>query len=331
MDKLKVWLIPGFVALLALGALFYFRGQLPQKTPVPGDETMTVEVETTGPKGFAKPPEPSAQKKAEEDARAMAAAVESGQLSDCAKITWSEEMRKQCEDNLNFAIGIKSADEAQCKKLNDEALRDKCLDKVYLSTAVDQKDRAYCEKIKDPGLKQSCLDQVAALLAQNATSVSDCASINSDLLRKQCEDNFYLKNSSNTLNISGCDNISDPLMAEQCRKTVTKNIEVMQLSKTAAANPTTTQTPKEILETCNRLTGVKATLCKDAIYPQLAFDEKDVSYCSLMSDETKAAACIAQQGEAINTYLLRQAIASGDRTLCDKITDAGLQATCKNS
>jgi len=332
MDRLKVWLIPGLVALLALGALFYFRGQLPDKAPTTGDAVIDVEVEVVKkPKGFAKPVEPTAQEKAEEDATAMTTAVRSGDLSACASITWDKEMKEQCEDNLNYAAGIKTSDEALCKALHNDGLKEKCLDKVYMSAAVDANNIELCEKIEDPSLKQMCLDQVSAFLARNARSVTDCAVISSELLRKQCEDRFYLKISANTLEVESCDNISNPQLADQCRKTVTRNIEVRELSKKATAASIMTKTSQEILDMCNSLTGDKATLCKDAVYPQVAFDKKDVSYCNQMSNVADANKCIQQQGEAINTYLLRQAIAANDKTLCDQISDNDLKNVCKSS
>lgn len=333
MDRLRIWIIPGIITLLVIGGLLYFRGRIFEEADTPG-RTITVEVEKTKPKGFATSAErePTQQEKAKEDANAMESALSSGDLSDCAKITWNEELRKQCEDNINYALILKSGDEAACKKLNDEILRIKCLDKIYLSLAVDQGNASICEKITDLSLKQMCLDQVSALIARNATSVNDCASIQSELLRKQCEDNFYLKTGARELDVTSCDNISDPLMAQQCRTTVTKNIQVMEVSKAAAANnPISTKTSREILEMCNKLTGEKATMCKDAVYPKLAFDERDLSYCEFMSDRIKANECIKEQTEKINTYLLRQAIASNDKTLCNQITDAELQNICKNS
>ena len=67
MDRIKVWIIPGIIVLLSIGALIYFRGKLPESAG-PAVQVKT-EVEVNRPKGFAKPPDPSAQKKEEEDGR----------------------------------------------------------------------------------------------------------------------------------------------------------------------------------------------------------------------------------------------------------------------
>lgn len=332
MDKLKIWLIPGLIVILALAGLVYFRGRLPEEA-VEKPTVVDVEEEkpTTKPKGFAKPVEPSPQKKAESDADVMVAALDSGDLSDCANITWNEEMRKQCEDNLNYASIIKNGDESECDKLHNETLRIQCYDKVYMSAAVDQKNPELCEKITDTVLRQMCLDQVQMMLARYATSADDCSSITSEMLRKQCEDNYYLKSSAKELNVDGCDNISDPYLADQCKKTVVRNIEVMEQSKKAAENASVVKSLQEILELCNSLSGDKPVMCKDAVYPQLAFDEKDLSYCDKISDALKASECTKEQGDKIDTYYLRLSLASRDKSVCELILDDELKQLCQSS
>jgi hypothetical protein len=328
MDRLKIWLIPGLIVILALAGLVYFRGRLPKLEPT---TPVTQEEERTLPKGFAKPVEPSPQEKAETDADAMTAALHSGAISDCEKITWSVELKNQCEDNLNYAAALKSGDESQCNLLYSEALKLQCLDKIYMTAAVDEKDLALCEKISDAALKKMCLEQVQVLLSRYADSAENCSSIASAQLRQQCEDNFYLQDSKKNLNLEGCDNISDSNLSDQCRETVTNNIEVIEQSKQAAQSATATKTLQEILALCNSLTGARATTCKDSVYPQLAFDEKDLSYCDLISDDLKARECTKEQGDKLNTYYLRQSLAANDKTLCNQISDAELKALCESS
>lgn len=330
MNRFKTWIIPGLVVIIALAGLVYFRGRLPEETTIK-QPTIKVEVEETKPKGFAKPSEPTVQKKAEEDAKAMVNALGSGSLSDCAKITWNEELRKQCEDNLNYNSILKSGNASQCDIINDETLKIRCYDKMYMSSAVDQKDVKLCGKIVDAVLKQMCLDQVHMLLARFSESVEDCSSINSEILRKQCANNFYLKSSAKTMNVEGCNNISDPVLVAQCKKTVTRNISAVEQSKKAAENATTVKTLTSILDLCDNLSEAKATLCKDSVYPQLAFDKKDISYCSKVSDPVKASECTRDQGDKINTYYLRQSLALHDKTVCDQISDDELKTLCKNS
>lgn len=329
MDKIKMWLIPVLIVILVLGGLVYFRGKISETEPTVVPET--AEEVRTKPKGFAKAPEPTPQQKAKINAEAMAAALDSGNVSDCDKIVWSEEMRKQCEDNLNYGAILRTGDEDQCDKLSDEALKTQCYNKIYMSAAVDSKDPALCEKISDAALKQMCLDQVQMIVSRYAKSAQDCAVISSAPLRKQCEDNFYLQASAKSLNMEGCNNIANSQLLEQCKTTVTKNLQVMEQSKKAAENATVAKTLRDILALCDDLTGSKTTACKDAVYPQLAFDEKDLTYCDRISDADKADECRKNQGDKINAYYLRQSLASSDKTLCNQIMDAELKALCQNS
>lgn len=330
MNNLKIWLIPGLVVILALAGLVYFRGRLPEEITTEKPAEVTTEVRVK-PKGFAKPVEPSPQVKAAEDADAMVEALDTGDVSDCGNITWSEETRKQCEDNINYALFLKSGDATQCERLHNEDLKLECYNRIYLSLAIDQRNISLCDKISDPTLKQMCLDQLQMILSRYAKSADDCSVIASETLRQQCEDNFFLKSSAETLSIESCDNITDSDLANQCKKTVTKNIEVVEQSKQAAANATVTKTLQEVLVLCDKLTGGRATTCKDSIYPQLAFDEKDLGYCDKMSTESKTDECQKEQGERLNEYYLRQALASRDKTFCNKISDNQLQQLCLSS
>lgn len=331
MDKLKIWLIPGIVVILAIGGLIYFRGKLPQQTVTEKPTVTQEEAPPTKPKGFAKPEEPLPQVKAQQDNEAMLGALHSGDMSDCDKITWSDELKKQCEDNLSYAESIKSGDESQCENLADEALRNQCYDKIYMNLAVDDQDMASCEKITDANLKSMCLDQVQMILSRYAQTVDDCAVITSDSLRKQCEDNFYLQSSKTDLSVENCDNISDANLSDQCKQTVTQNIEVVQQSQQAAQTATVTKTFQEILDLCDNLSGNRSVSCKDAVYPQMAFDRKDLSYCDKISDELVAVQCRKDQGDKINAYYLRQSLASKDKSLCELITDSELKSLCQSS
>lgn len=332
MSKYKIWLIPIFVVVLTLVGLVYFRGKLPEEPAATKVETTVEVVPTpTKPKGFVKAAEPNPQEKVEKDTDAIVAALNSGDISGCAEITWNEELKKRCEDDLNYPAALKSGDPSQCKKIHNKELKDQCYNKVYMSNAVDQKDSGLCNKITDEALKEMCLDQVLMIVSRNANSISDCAAINSEQLRKQCEDSYYLKSSAKELNEAGCNNISDPLMAERCKSTVSKNINVMEQSKKAEENANVVKSSQEILGMCSNLTGNKVLVCKDAVYPQLAYDKKDLSYCENISDKNKIEECKEEQSERINTYYLRQAIAKHDKSLCGQILDDDLKEVCQNS
>ena len=332
MNKLKIWLIPIFIVVLVLIALFYVRGRLPEKpTPTTVQTEVEVTPSTTKPKGFASAPEPSDQEKAEMDTEAIVAALNANDISACEEITWNTELKQRCLDDLNYAAALQSNNAAICGQLHNDDLKSQCYNKVYMSMAVDQGDTALCEKITDENLKALCLDQVSMILAHNAADISGCATITSESLRKQCEDNYYYKGSIRELNEAGCNSISDPILAKQCRSTVSKNIEVKKQSELSAQNTAVIKSSEEMLDLCSNLSSKKALLCQDAIYPQLAFDNKDLSYCEKISDPKKADECKSEQGQRINAYYLRQAVAQQDKDLCNKILDDDLKQVCQSS
>jgi hypothetical protein len=326
-DKAKLWLIPALIVVLALVALVYFRDQTPETPVVDRPE----QEEPSRPKGFAKPPEPSPMKKAADDSKAMADALHSGDLNDCERITWDEALKQSCYDNINYANFIRGGDERKCEDLFDENLKTLCYNKIYFAGAIDSRDRSLCNKITDSNLKQSCLDQVQALLARNAESEDECEAIQSETLKQQCLDRFYTVQGAETLDISQCDNVADPKAKNRCQESVTKNIEVVEASKKAAEAKTEVKSNDEIMSICETLDEKQQTLCKDSLYPRMAFDEKDLSYCELISDPVKEQDCLQEQGDRIDQYLLRQAMASGSPSDCREIRSPELLKLCNES
>lgn len=327
MEKIKIWFVSGLIVIFSLVGLVYFRGRLPS---VPEDKNQTEESKTVS-KGFAKPEELTLQAKAKNDSEAMTQALKSGSLSDCEKINSDETLKKECEDSINYASILKSQDSTACDQLSDESLKTQCYNHIYSSRAVDEKNISLCEKISDPTMKQLCLDQVQMILGRYAKTAQDCSVISSKTLRSQCEDNFLLQNSTKSLKAEGCSHISNANLLEQCKKVVAKNIEVIQQSKKAAENATVTKTLDEILSLCDTLTGGRATVCKDAVYPQLAFDKKDLTHCDKISDSAKADECRREQGDKINQYYMRQSLALHDKNMCGQISDNDLKKLCQNS
>jgi hypothetical protein len=326
MDKLKMWLIPGIVVIIIIGGLIFLRGRIPEATPPGG-----LQEEETGPKGFAPPEEPGPRQKIENDATAMSDALHSGDITDCEKITWNEELKQECLDNLNYAAGLRSDDESQCEQIENESLRQKCRNKVYLNVAVDTRDLSVCDMISDELLKQLCRDQVQVLLGRNAESLSECDNIESTVLKAKCQDNFLIKNSIAEKNMEGCNSIRDEEIRTQCTRSVEKTIEIAAANQAAVAASKEAETPQEKLAMCDNLPAGRATRCKDSVYPQLAVEEKNPSHCDKISDSDEAVKCKTDLAQNLDQYYLREAIATGDPSLCNRISSQSVQTTCKSS
>lgn len=328
MDKLKSWLIPGLIVIIVIGGLVIWRGYTPDaQTP----DVVIGTDKPDGPKGFAEPVEPPPKEKAKINSNAMSDALRSGNIEDCSKIVFDEDLMGQCQDNLSYANILKSGDLSLCDSLHDEILRTQCHNKIYTSTAIDKRDSTLCEMIVDPAVAQLCKDQVQTILSRYAQSIDECDTINSAELKQQCQDTFELQSSAETLNLENCDNISDEKLADQCRATVTQNIKVVEQSQQAAQSAQVAKTPQEVLVVCDSLTGARETACKDAVYPDLAIEEMDLSYCDKISENSVSAQCRKETQISINQYYMRQSIAQKDKLLCEKITDESLKAVCKAS
>ncbi|MBN2087832.1 hypothetical protein JW758_05815 [Candidatus Peregrinibacteria bacterium] len=320
---IKTWLIFILVIVIALGALFYFKSI----SKVPSEDV--TEIEDTGPKkGFAVR-ELTEEEKADLDASALEKAINDGSSGDCEKITYNEELKQKCLDDLNYASYLRSGSEDECNKLFNKELRDKCLNSIYYSDALDLLDDSLCNKISDIDLKQKCLDQLQVIFGKNAESAEDCNSISNPDYKQECLNNFYYSASIDELDETSCTQITNTQLKERCLSVIAQNKKVVEISKAATASaPATTQ---EVLTACDNYTGDKVTTCKDETNYDLAYEEKDISYCNKISDTTLKKECVEKQTVDIDQYYFRQATTYLDAAMCQKIVNASLKTLCLSS
>ncbi len=316
---IKIVVLFVLIIALALGTLLYLRS-LYQK---PAGQ-VTVEVKKPS-KGFAVVELTPEQKKTA-DNNALGQALLSGNAADCEKITWDAELKKQCLDAANFADILRSGDEKQCEKLNDEKLKQECYDKIYYASAKDTMDLALCDKISDAALKQNCKDTIQAVLGRTAKSAADCDSIVDPAIKQNCRDSFYFESSVDGLQEAGCSNIADAATKDRCVKTIAQNKEVVASVQKQAVREYVSNT--EILAGCDKLAAENKALCADEANFNLALEKRDLSYCDKISDTTLKSRCKTEQASNLNRFYLRQAIAMKNPTLCNKITDAETRASC---
>jgi hypothetical protein len=320
---IKAWLVFALVIVIIFGGLLYIRS-ISKKAP----EAEVTEVGKPS-KPFAKPPELTEEEKKQVDSEAMGSALLSGSFEDCDKITYNEELKQKCYDNLYYTEALKSGDETLCAKIGDEALKQKCYDKVYYSAAMDAFDSDLCEKIKDESLKQSCTDQLGAIMGRTAKSASACDSIVTSRLKQECLNNYYFSSSIDALDKTGCENIMDTRLKDRCTATIDQNIEVLERSKTYTAEQS--KTAEETLEICDSMGGDSAQNCKDEANYTLAFEKKDLSYCNKIIDSARQQECYKEQTENLDQFYLRQAMAERNTSVCNKIINTALKSFCTDS
>ncbi|MBU0727170.1 hypothetical protein KKA95_00630 [Patescibacteria group bacterium] len=316
---IKAWLIFVLIIVISFGALLYLKNFYKS-----AEEEVAVVTEDGAPgKGFAKLPEFTEEEKAELDNDALNNALSSGNLEDCEEITYDEELKQQCYDNLNYSKILRSGDESQCESLSDPDLKQQCYDKIYFSAAMDTFDLSLCEKITDVDLKDNCSNQIKVVMGRTASSAADCDSISDSVLKQECLNNYYFSSSTDELNVESCSSITNVQLQSRCVSTVEQNIKVIELSKQTVVDlPESTE---EILEAC------QTADCKDNANYDLAFEEKDLSYCNKLSTSEGVQSCLKEQTENLDQYYLRQAIAMRDESICSQIADDSLQELCTSS
>ncbi len=317
---IKAWLVFATIIVIALGALLYVRNVY-IKPSVPLQEKAEEAKKPSKP--FATE-ELSTEQKAIMDSSALSDAMLSGDIAVCEQIKYDEVLKKKCLDNINYALILNSGDEKQCEKLYDETLRQQCYDKIYFAAAMDSFDSSLCEKIKDDTLKENCVNQLKAVMGRTADSASDCDSITDNFLKQQCLDNFYLSSGTKNLDEATCDNIKDAQMKERCTGSIAQTNKTVEAAKKIAETQKP-KTVKEVLATC------ETQKCKDDANYNLAFQEKNLSYCSKISDPAYQQQCIKDQTEYLDQYYLRIATLKKDATYCAKISNSALKTICTNN
>lgn len=317
------WIIFAVLIVGVFALLWIWQGK-PATPEVPGAPSPQAEEGAKKPsKGFAKEVL-SEREKGELDNEALSQAMRGS--GDCEAIAYDEALRQTCEDTLLYNKALQSFDEKLCEQIKDQARREDCLNRVYLYLATQGSDASLCDKISDDRLKQECKDRILAQRGRSATSAKDCEVIQDEQLRQGCLDNFNFASSVQSLSVQSCDSIQDAELKSRCSKTVSKNLEVIELGKAQALGQR--QTTEQKLQGCAALTGAEAAACKDQSNYSLAAEKKDLSYCNLIKDATLQKNCVSAQTASINSYYLKLAISKKDASLCSKILDEGLRATC---
>ncbi len=324
--KIVSWIIFIILIVIVFGLLVFvqkWRKAHPAAPMVPPSAEEAEEKAKKPGKKFAAP-ELSEDEKGNLDNEALTIAMQNGE--GCEEIKYNEELKQKCMDAMLYNSALQKNDEKLCGQIANIELKAECLDKVYYGLAIKNFDADLCKKITDADLKQNCLDRVQAAFGRTANSAKSCEEIEDEVLRQNCLDNFYLSDSIKNLDEESCENIQDAELKERCKKTVAKNIEVIEISKKQIVQEY--KSNEEKLKDCNQLSGQNADNCKDEANYNLAFTKKDLSYCNAIQDSEKQSQCIHTQSANINNYYLRRAISRKDPSYCNKILDAGLRSQC---
>lgn len=318
-QKIKYWLPPSLIALFLLIGFVAIRGSLPEAPSVIDPNTANTE-ENKPRKNFATPPEPVSD-----------LIVDQSALATCQSLDSNEQMREKCEEALHYSAIVQSASQDDCVMIKSLTLRQLCYDKITLALAIKEGEIDTCKTIEDLALKENCTDQIQSQIAKNAKTKEACDEISSSALKQQCLSRFYTAEASTNLSSNECNKISDPQARDECREVVENNIKVAEESTLAAKTKKSINSNLELLSLCEKLGNQREADCKNAIYPRLAFENKDIEECNKISDLALANQCIETQGQAINEYYLRNSIAENNKALCNQITNGDIKNLCLSS
>lgn len=313
--KIWSWILFVVIMLAIFAGLLFLQNRYSQTNQQP-NQPVNQNEEVSG-KTFAQP-EVADEEKEALDQKAFNDSILEGK--DCSEIKFDQALRQQCEDTRAYQLAIDNNDQVQCERINDNNLRQSCLDQVYFALANLNANSRLCENINQNDLKTTCLDQVRFSLLTTIESESDCEVIQTEPLKQNCLNNFYLATSLDNLNEDGCLKINDASKSERCRQSVKQTSKVVELAIEEQKINTTLEN-KQIAE-CT------TDECQDQKQYNLAFENKDLSYCNKIKDNTKKEDCLKTQSISINQSYLRQAISTQDASICNKILDSILQSLC---
>jgi len=313
------WLlfIAGLIFLFLL--IFWIRGNF----FAPTVEVAVEEVELPPTRGFAKPQELSQQDKDLLDNRNIEDALVSSDIAGCEKL-FDEALKQKCIDNIRYAQILRSGNENDCELLFDPSLKQRCYNNIYFASGTKTYSAELCNKISDEGMKQRCLNQIQSIIVQTATTLDDCDQINDKGMQQRCEDNVVLTASANSLDEEGCDDIQSELLKQKCKNEVAQTMALLEVKALAMAEagPTTN---------AEKLADCDDQECKDQSNYDLAYEQKDLSYCGKIVDTEFQQECITVQTETLDAYYLRKAIATKNKATCEKIIKPSLLSLCESS
>lgn len=324
--RIKAWFFPILVVVLILVGLAYLQKKFDLQTIFLTDNGTQ---NGSRPKGFASAPPLTENEKINQDQLALNGAMHSGAVSDCEKILFDLDLKKRCLDQLNYSLIGNSIDPSGCEKIQDAELLHLCQNKTYLLAASQEKNPRLCEKISDDAIKAKCLESIDFNLAKATNTKEACDQIKSADYKTTCLDRYYLKETAASQNTSDCKKLSSPSLKDQCQKVITQNKAVATASQKADQTKKIIRSASEQLTLCESIQDLsQQTTCKDSIYPRLAFEEKNLTYCQKISQPALVQSCLKEEGSALDESYLRTAISQKDSTACEKISSAALKEMC---
>ena len=269
--------------------------------------------------------------KLKQDQDALLNALNSGATSDCDAIEFDEAKAQTCRDKLHYNSALTQKDTRFCDQIADELLQLDCYDDVILKSRVRTRNEDQCEQLSDSELKTACEDELLMSVARLTKNIEDCSAISSSQMQSACEDAVYLGQTGQSQNERDCEKISDPDLRQRCAEQVADNQAIIENSDITMNQKDNIQSAQDLLKLCEQRDDEAIQACRNAVYPRIAFEEKNLSICDQITEIDLMLECKSEQGQLIDEYHLNAAILERDISLCDRINDSNMKENCLTS
>ncbi len=323
----KNWLIPLVLILLIVGGFFLIKWLNDNE----GDDSFISEGDPT----VRTPSIPVGETFFDEQLEEMnqnnfsySDALASGAIANCNKIDEDEAMKNQCRDQINYSSATQNQNLAFCEAINNGAHKIQCLNSLRYTIAMRDQDQSLCDSITETSLQKTCSEQFISLEIQTSPEQLDCQSLPSDSLKTTCWDNFYADEVLRTQDLQVCENLSTEEKQNNCTRTVIENqpiLATLQKTNQLQDNP---QSGEALLNFCNTASDQQKLICEINLYNRLAFEQRDITYCDEISNQTDVLSCIQEQGDRLDQYYLNKAQAHDDKMLCEEVSAPEVRELC---
>lgn len=201
------------------------------------------------------------------------------------------------QDNQIYQAAANAGNADKCSKMSDDAQKDLCVKLL----AIKSKDNQLCDKIINKDLIQECQDRVNFEIATQNKDLELCKTISEANLNSSCVINII---SQNQYNEQDCEKLEDSNQKNLC------------LGHVLYEEATT----KNDISLCQKIPGEgNNSECLNSIINE----HDNLDYCQSLPDEL--------QETCVQIIARKLAFEKKDKSLCDKISDSGIQNECKES
>jgi hypothetical protein len=266
----------------------------------------------------------------------------------CSEMS-TPELQERCENNQIQARAKKEKNLQICEQITNGGRKRECINAVLYSIALSEGKFENCSSIQSSFLKQKCEKEKEKYVYSNAASLQDCEQITSPETRKTCEEKFV---NQEPLSPKQCEQISSKTGRESCLK-----LSLANLLENSESFSICKEFTGDMQEECKKKINQKIDLeykkiaikkgkasicngilsskdkeeCKDAVYYQLAWTEKNSRYCMVLQNEENIKSCREEYEAKIDLFWLAKAMRENNPSLCENIFKRDLQNECTQS